>query len=229
MALLSSPTADDLLVNIRNMLNQPDATNSFWTDAELLTYVDEAVRRYYVEVVQHAEGQFNVVTDLDIVGGAETIDLPSDFFELRALYRKTSQGYDMLFYRNNLTEGYATTTASGGDLYNPYYYFRGNALVLRPIPGFDQVAGLRMEYVQFPETIVTGGDSLTSQVSPVFKDLIETYAVYKAKMKESLVSGVDTSALAKANLNDLFAVFKEVIEGRSYSPTAVKPFNPEEY
>jgi len=229
MALLSTPTADDLLVNIRNMLNQPNATNSFWTDEELLSYVNEAIRRYYVEVVQHAEGQFNVVTDLDITADTETVALPSDFFELRALYRKTSQGYDMLFYRNNLTEGYATTTASGGDLYNPYYYFRGNSLVLRPIPGFTQADGLRLEYVQFPETIVTGGDSLTSQVSPIFKDLIETYAVYKAKQKESLVSGVNTGALAKDNLNDLFASFKEVIEGRSYSPTAIKPFNPEEY
>lgn len=229
MALLSSPTADDMLVNIRNMLNQPNASNSFWTDEELLSYANEGIRRYFTECVQHAEGQFNTVTDLDVVQGQETVDLPSDFFAVRALYRLTSQGFEILRFRNNLTDGYNTTTASGGDLYLPYYYFRGNKLVLRPIPGFSQTSALHMEYVQFPETVVTGGDSLTSQIAPVFKDLIESYAVYKAKMKESLVTGVNTGALAKENLNDLFTTFKEVIEGRSYSPTAVKPFNPEEF
>ncbi len=68
---------------------------------------------------------------------------------------------------------------------------------------------------------------LTSQVSPVFKDLIETYAVYKAKTQESLVNGVALNPLIKENLSDLYTAFKEAITHRSAYPTYTYPFNPE--
>lgn len=229
MATLSAPTIEDLITNVRNMLNQPSATNSFWTDEELAVYLNEAVRRYFAEVVLHSEGQFTALTDLDITANANTVALPTDCFKIKQLWRKVSDGYEPLHYRNNLTEGMSTSGSSGGSNYRPDYYLRGNSLVLSQMPGFSETDGLRLEYVQFPETLVTGGDSLTAQVSPVFKDLIEAYAVYKAKMKESLVSGTNTTPLALQNLNDLFTAFKEAIAGRSDGPTAIKPFNPEEY
>ena len=229
MATLSAPTIEDLITNVRNMLNQPSATNSFWTDEELAVYLNEAVRRYFAEVIQHSEGQFTALDDLDIVASANTIALPSDFFKLKQVWRKVTGGYSPLHYRNNLTEGQSTTTESSGENYRPDYYLRGNSLVLSQMPGFSETDGIRVEYVQFPQTMVTGGDSLTTQVSPLFKDLIESYAVWKAKVKESLVHGTNTTALALQNLNDLYTAFKDVIPGRSDSPSAVKPFNPEEY
>lgn len=228
MATLSSPTIEDLIVNVRNMLNQPDPANSFWSDDELTAYLNEAVRRYFVEVVQHFEGQFTTTTDLNITTDTETISLPSDFFEMKALYKKVTNGYEMLHYRNQLTGGYSTQGGTAANAYFPSYYLRGNNLVLRPVPNFSETSGLKLEYVQFPETLVTGGDTLTAQISPVFRDLIEAYAVWKAKVKESLVNGSNTAALALQNLNDLFLAFKESIGQRSASPTAIRPFNPED-
>jgi hypothetical protein len=58
--------------------------------------------------------------------------------------------------------------------------------------------------------------------------VIIMYAVWKAKLKESLTNGTDTSALAKSNLNDLFTSMKETVQGRSENPTAIIPFNPED-
>ncbi len=147
---------------------------------------------------------------------------------MKGLYRKVANGYELLPYRNNISEGYSTAGATGGDAYLPYYYLRGNSLVLRPGPGFSETGGLRLEFIEFPETMITGGDSMTSQVSPIFKDLIEMYAVYKAKLTESLVTGVNTYAPALQNLNDLFTAFKEAIPQRSEGVTGVIPFNPEE-
>lgn len=229
MATLSSPDAAGLLVNVRSMLNQPDATNSTWTDDQLLVFLNEAVRRYFAELVQHCGGQFIAdPVDLDLVADTETVTLPSDFFSIRALYRKVNQGYEILAYKNNVTDGY-TTGQGGGSGYLPYYFLRGNKLVLRPTCNFNETAALRLEYVAFPTTLLSGGDSLTADVSPVFRDLIEMYAVYKAKVQESLVSGVNTYAPAKENLNDLYIIFKDAVNKRSFSPTFIQSFHPEEF
>jgi hypothetical protein len=228
MATLTAPAIDDLITDVRTTLGQPSAQNSTWTDEELTQYLNEAVRRYFVEAVKHMEGAFVTTTTLESTQDTETIALPSDFFKIKNLYIKRSQGYDILQYRNNLTAGFSTAGGTGSETYTPDYYLRGTSLVLHPTPNYTSTGGtFLLEYVQFPTTMITGGDSLTTQVSPIFKDLVVMYAVYKAKMRESLTSGVDTSALALQNLNDLFTAFKEIIGQMSANPTYVTPWNPE--
>lgn len=228
MATLSAPTIEDMITNVRYTLNQPSSTNSFWTDAELTTYLNEGVRRCYNEIIQNGEGHFATTTTLNIVADTETIALPSDCFEVKHVWRTITNGFAHLSYRNNLSEGHATNGGSGGDTYLPDYYFRANNLVLSPTPNFSQTGGLKIEYIQFPAVMVAL-DSMTTQLSPIFKDVVEAYAVYKAKLKESHTSGVNTAALAQQTLNDLFTSMKETVTGRSMAPTAIIPFNPEDY
>lgn len=227
MATLSAPTIEDLIQNVRNMLGQPSSTNSTWTDEELAVYLNEAVRRYFVEVVHGFEGEFTTTAALDITSGTDTVALPSDFFKIKAVYRKVANGYEVLPFRNHIAQGFTTSDSSSGDHYLPSYYLRNNSLVLRPQPNFTESSGLLLEYVQFPETLVTGGDQLTAQVSPIFRDLIEAYGVWKAKVKESLTNGGATATLAHQNLNDLFTAFKETVHERTASPTFITPFDPE--
>lgn len=227
MGTLSNPLLSELLVNVRLLLNQPNASNSNWTDAELTVYLNEAIRINFAELTKINEGHFLTVTDLNVTANQETVPLPSDFFAIRALYKKSNEVYIILPYRNNMTEGYSTQGGGGTDTYFPSYYIRGDNLVLRPVPNFTETASMRLEYIQFPSTLVTGTDALTDQITPVFKQVIEMYAVYKAKMKESLVTGVNTFAIAKDNLHDLESQFADVIALRSKNPTSVIPFNPE--
>lgn len=227
MGTLTSPTLTTLLGNVRNLLNQPNSSNSFWSDAELDAYINEAIRIYFAELTKINEGQFTAQTDLNITANTETVSLPSDFFSMRAVYKKVDTTWILLPYRNNITEGYSTEGGTNSVTYLPYYYFRGNSLVLRPVPQFSETSGLRVEYLQFPATLVSGSDTLTDQISPVFSQVVEMYAVYKAKMKESLVTGVNTSQLAKENLAELHKQYMDVIQMRSKNPTAIIPFNPE--
>lgn len=229
MATLSAPTLTTLLGEVRLLLNQTSATNSNWTDAELTQYINEAIRRYFAEVVQVNEGQFSAQTDLNIVTDTDTISLPADFFKVIRLYKKVSQGYEILSYRNHFDEGYSTQGGTSSNNYAPYYYFRDNSLVLRPIPNFSETAGLRLEYIQFPEVLVSGSDTMDVGISAAFRDLVVMYAVWKAKLKESLVNGVDTSALAKASVADMYQAFREAMTPRSENPTAIKPFVPENW
>jgi hypothetical protein len=115
------------------------------------------------------------------------------------------------------------------NVYQPYYYFQGNNLVLRPVPNVTAAGVLKLDYIQLPDQMVNGGDSLTNQVSPVFKQLLEMYAVYKAKLKQSMTTGVDLTAIPKANLDGIYANFKNTIYPRSAYPLFTEPFNPEIY
>ncbi len=226
MGILAAPGLDDLLVNVRTFLGQPDSTNSFWSDDELTVYLNEGIRRYFQEIIKTGGGQFVVQVDLDLVAGNELVALPADFFQAKGVYRKQTDGYLMMRWMNNLTMGYSTSQQSGNALL-PSYDFRSTNLVLRPIPGAAETAGLRMEYIAFPATLLTGGDSMTAEVSPVFRDLIECYAIYKAKLRESSVNGVNTYAPIKENLSDLMVAFRDSLARRSMNPTHTVAFNPE--
>lgn len=232
MATLASPTLGRIISNVRNMLGQPSAANSSWTDAELTEYINEAVRMYFAEVIPTCEGYFRVTTDplnnLSVVSGTDTVALPTDFFQCVALYIQRSNGWEMLEYRNNITDGYTTALGgTGSNTYSPYYFFQGNNLVLHPTPNFSATGILKLDYIQFPDQMITGGDLMTNQVSPVFKQLIEKYAIVQAKKKQSMVNGTDLTAVAKADLGDAYVSFKNTINKRSQYPEFVIPFSPE--
>lgn len=229
MATLSSPTLSKLIMNVRNMLGQPNPNNSFWTDNELTEYLNEGIRMYFAEVTKNSEGYFMPAPAyLNIVSGTEEVALPTDCFEVKALYIQRDNGWEILPYQNNVTSGFTTLgNSTGVNTYLPYYYFRGNNIVLHPTPNFSGTSVLRIDYVGFPDQMINGGDSLTNQVSPVFKQLIEMYAVYKAKMKQSMVNGVDLTAIPASNLKAIYVMFRDTINKRSDHPEYVVPFNPE--
>lgn len=238
MSTLASPTLGNLLTNVRNLLGQPNPINSTWTDFELTQYINEAIRLYFAEVVKNYEGYFTISTDpssggsgnLSYIANTDLIALPSDCFQVKCVYISRPQGWSLLEYRNDLTHGYWTNAGNGDpNIYQPYYFFQGNNLVLRPVPNVSATAAIKLDYIQMPDQLVNGGDSLTAHISPVFKQLLEMYAVYKAKMKQSMVSGTDLTSLPKSNLETIYANFKNTIMPRSAYPLYTEPFNPEIY
>lgn len=226
MATLSPPTLARLIKEARITLNQRDPNNSFWADDELTMYINDAIRQYFVVLNDVAEGQFDVKVALDLVSGQEVVTLPTDLFEIRAVYHVTNGCNQILKYYNNVSGSYSTGDNSSSEVYTPYYFLRGNDLVLRPAPNFSQVGALSLEYTAMPDTLITGLDTLTSKISPVFKELVVKYCVYQAKIKESSVLGGNTYQAVETHLADLFKIFKETVGGRSKYPQFVVPFNP---
>lgn len=226
MATLTLPTLDRLLKETRVFLGQENAANSTWSDAELTMYLNDAFRVYFLEVSERAEGQFDTQTTLDIVSGVEVVDLPSDCFKVKVLWKIANQQDIILSYKNNLSYSRDNLPDQNPDTYEPYYYFRGNAIILNPTPSFTQADGLRLEYTQFPEQMIYSGDVISAGFSPVFKEMLVMYAVYKAKVKESLVTGTNTYEAVKEHLTDLYTIFKEDVGLRSKYPQFIKPFIP---
>lgn len=227
MATLSSPSLGKLLTNVRNFLNSPNSANSFWSDQELTEYLNQGVQRYFVEVSNNNEGQFITKTSLDIVSGAQTIALPTDCFIIKAVRKIVSTGAVALQHIPDQTLSYDNNGGSGSESYFPSYTFRGNNLVLSPTPGYSETGGIELEYMQFPGTLQDASDTLTAQVPPIFKELLEMYAVYKAKLKESLSNGVALDTRVQTLVDSLYHSMQDALRSRSMQPTFIKPFNPE--
>lgn len=226
MALLQQPTLERLLKETRVFLGQLKEDNSFWKNDELTIYINDGIRHYFTVIAEGGDGQFDTSVTLDLVNGQEEVALPTNCYEVRTLYIKQTDRNALLRYDNNLTDSYSTRNNSSGNNYQPSYYFRGEALVLRPLPNFDSPAALILEYTQFPETLITGGDVLTRGISPIFKELVVKYAVYQARLRESSVKGGDTFLPVERHLADLFQNFKSVVNSRTKYPVYIKPFNP---
>jgi hypothetical protein len=226
MATLAAPTLQKLIRETRIFLNQLDPNSSFWSDEELTNYANDGVSQFFQIINDEAEGQFDTTASLDLVAGQDTVSLPSDCFEVRSIYVVQSGQNVMCPYKNNVTDGYMTTGTNTSSTYTPYYYFRSGNIVLRPIPQYSQTGGLLVEYTQFPQSLITGGDSLTSGISPVFKELVVKYICYQAKLKEASVMGGDSHRAIEAHLAALLMQFKQSISGRSKYPQFVIPFEP---
>lgn len=210
----------------RLLLRQPKSENSRWSDAEIASYLNDGIQKYFLHINEVGEGQFDKTVDLDLVANTETVALPTDFYSVKALYRKQGTARQILRYNNNIIGSYDTTGASGTS-YTPQYYFRVNNLVLRPIPGASETGGLVLEYTSFPEVLLYGGDSLTAGISPLFKELCVVYAAYKCKITDdSTSSGNQTRQALKEHLSDLFEQFKHQVVERSKYPNFITPFNP---
>lgn len=228
MATLTVPTAENLLRNVRIILKQPKAENSNWSDTELIKYLNDGIKKFFLVLNQDGEGQFDKATNLDVVNNVETVALPSDFFSCKALYSIQNNYNRILRYEPNIVKSYVTTPMSGPNFYEPIYYFRGTSLVLRPIPAFTTTGGtgLYLEYTAWPTTLVVGADTLPSGISPMFNELTEMYAVYKAKISMDLTNGGNTRAAAEKHLGDLYANFLEQVTGLSKYPLCITPWNP---
>lgn len=223
---LSSPTLGRLITNVRSMLNQPNAANSTWSDSQLTLWINQGVQRYFGEVVQNVEGHWTKTTTLNVVSGVETIALPSDFFEVKGIWRVTPTGRIPLPYQNNLTDSVVTTSGESGESYLPSYSFIENSIKLNPVPSSSETGALFIEYIYFPETMINAGDTMSANVAPIFSELVEMYAVYKAKTQESLVNGSNMATLANENLAALHNQFVHLIKNRSKNPQFIKPWSP---
>lgn len=216
-----------LIRDARILLNQPKPENSRFSDAELTGYANDALQQVFHTVNEAGEGQFDKTANLDITQNVETISLPVDCFSIKALFKVQGTINRRLEYHQNILNDYDNTpSSSGSSSYEPYYYFRGNSLVLRPIPGFTQTAGLVMEYTAYPQLLVYGGDSLDAGMSPLFKELIVSYIVSKAKFKDDLSGNGQGYALASSRMVDLFKQFRHQLMERSKAPQYINTFEP---
>jgi hypothetical protein len=228
MSQVIAPKLERIIKNVRMMLNQPKAENSRFSDAELTQWANDAIQQIFLTINEAGEGQFDAITSLNVTNAVETVALPSDCFAVKAVWWTQSNIKRRLEYRQNTLMDYdMTNTNSGQTTYEPYYYFRGNSLVLRPIPGFTSTdSPLTVEYTAYPQVLVYGGDTMDSGISPLFRELIESYVIAKAKFRDDLSGMGQGYELANSRMVDLFHQFRHQVIERSKAPQYITPFEP---
>lgn len=227
MATLVAPTLEKLVREARILLRQPKAENSRFTDNELINYANDALQQIFLTVNEASEGQFDKTATLDIVNAVETVALPADCFAIRGVWKLQNTIWRRLEYKQNIMMDFdVTATNSGSTTYEPYYYLRGNNLVLRPIPGFSEAASLKIEYTAYPSVLVSGADTMDAGISPLFKELIVMYIVAKAKLTDDLNGGGQGYQLAASHRDDLFRQFKHQLMERAKAPQYITVFEP---
>lgn len=227
MAAVVAPTLERIIRDVRVRLNQPKQENSRWSDTELTEYINEALQQMFLTINEYSEGQFDKSTSLNIVNVTETVALPTDCFAIRGVWKVQGTINRRLEYRQNILEDFGNSSSTNGQAnYEPYYYLRGNNLVLRPIPGFSETNGLLIEYTGYPNVLVFGGDTLDSGISPLFKQLLVAYAVTEAKRKDDLVTNGNSRTAAESHLADLWKNFKHQISERSKAPQFITAYEP---
>lgn len=227
MAQVIAPALERLVRDARILLNQPKAENSRFSDSELTGWANDAIQQIFLDVNEVGEGQFDKTANLDILNATETVALPPDCFAVKAVFKVQNTIMRRLEYRQNITMDYdSSATNSGATTYEPYYYFRGNNLVLRPIPGFAETGGLTMEYTAYPNVLVFNGDIMDSGISPLFKELIVSYVVAKAKFRDDLSGLGQGYNMANERMVDLFRQFKHQLMERSKAPQYITPYEP---
>lgn len=237
MSAVVAPTLERIIRDSRILLRQQKAENSRFTDSELTGYANDAIQQIFHAVNELSEGQFDKSTadvgnvsypGLNITANLETVSLPSDCFAIRGVWFKQGTMNRRLEYRQNILMDVDTSgTNTGQTTYEPYYYLRANKLVLRPIPGFTSTDNpITIEYTAYPDVLVYGGDIMTSGISPLFKELIESYVVAKAKLADSLSGGGQGYELANSRMVDLFKQFRHQLSERSKAPQYISPYEP---
>lgn len=222
------PTLERILRDTRVLLGQPKAENSRWSDEELISYGNDIVQQIFAETDKYSEGQFDKTSFIDCAANVETIPLPIDCYKLRGVWYNSGTIWRRLEYRQNIMADFSTTdtTASGAN-YEPYYYFQRNNVVLRPMPGFTSTnQPFRFDYTAYPQILVYGTDTMDTGISTIFKEMVVMYMVYKAKLKDDLTSGSDTSGKAGDLFSSLFKQFKQQVSERSKAPQYVSVYEP---
>jgi hypothetical protein len=213
-----------MLAEIRLILHEPVAANSFWTDPELLMYFNMSIDKRVMELADAHEGWVTDGYTADLVAGQNSYTLPEGCGRVKRVLIVRTSGSTVvetpLIRNQKWSERAVTTNVSGTDCL-PTYRLMGEMLYLDPPYGKAITGGLKIEAETAPARLTAGASTLPQR----FPDIMETVLEYdtcllalaaegsQGELPEGHVHHIRTEA-AKVD-----RLFKEYIEGRTQGRT----------
>jgi len=207
----------------RARLKLDEASAKFWTDAELLNYINKGYYYYWQWMIQAQHPLTLKPTTLDTTAGTATVALPSDFIAVRLLEYVYSDRTEPLVYRERYDEASYTNLSSADNTSVYTYRIEGSNLVLEPTPQTTTTSGiLKMIYYYLPDELGTGD---TPTIPAMYHNLLIDYCVVQGKRKEEAEGGGGTDiGVFMRDLMESEQSFKEMIERSSYQRIYVQHF-----
>lgn len=185
----------ELISDARRKLNDgTDGSTSYWSDADMLAYLQESFDELEMMLLANHEGYNTTVYDADIVQGQRDYPLPEEVTTVKRVFYVRSGGKVALEEDRQHYGYYLDDDTTGEPL---TYRLVDNAVVLYPTPGNNVTGGLSVE-----ADISADRLSLTSKLPDSFPPQSETYLITCTAIKALEAQSVD-SDLANSQLEAL--------------------------
>lgn len=225
-------TVQDLIDEIRSDLDEAVDTGinetNFWTDAELVTWMNKGIRKvwqkareakenWFVRKLRSTDPKLTIYgraydpSQMQLVSDTREIKLPPDLFELRLMEPITSSSIDerddsVQFYFGNLSDqSYRALSRSVGPAQGGRYeceiIFRTTGPVCTFVPqiALTDPMDVMIEYVAAPRKLAQTDTFENTGLNDFMLDAIQAYVVYRARKKEGASKELDT---ARADFGD---------------------------
>lgn len=174
--ILTAQQIVDTAIDLADMRYSKFVDQSDTTDSELLRYLNIAYRDFYNTVLQANNQYFTTNATINVVGGQDEYNLPSDFYKLDGVDLQVSADGRyltlrpfMFAERNKFRAGLAFTNSPYGQVFK--YLLVGNKIRFLPLPSMNST--VQLWYTPNPTKITSlsqnievmvGGDEYISLV-----------------------------------------------------------------
>lgn len=202
-----------------------ESEESYWTDAELTDYINEAYYYYWEWLLNARDNRSLKSTTLDIVAGTAEIALPSDFVVARLVEKvEDNSTYPIKWF-----ERFDEPNYTAGVSYSNYYpdftiRFVGSNVVLEPTPNTSQTGGIKLTYYFHPTELSDDTDIPDAGFSPLYHSLLPFKAAVYAKTKEEAYGGGAPVGSWEYICQQKEQQFKASIEMPSVQRVCARPF-----
>jgi hypothetical protein len=217
---------------VRTLLRETTAADSYWSDAELLIYANLCQDIRATQMLEAHEGWFTDRFEDDLVANQGEYTLPEGTDRVkRVLLKWSDTGLEVPLIRNERWSDSVTNNAGGsvavlgGTL--PTYRLVGEVLLLEPAPTEARTDGLVAEIESLPARITGDASKFDLKYPSMFETLI-TFDIWDMALGvEDAQGNVDTTV--RGRLQTLHAkmehAFSEAIQQRSFGRTFGRPYN----
>jgi len=180
----------------------PNDSSSFFTDSEMLTWLNWAQREYQNKLVQAHEQWFVTATSINIIAGSEEYDMPCASLKIVRVedIRDTSAPVEIYPITFNEKDKYSyfeqLSGANIGSIVNQYA-MRGNKFVFRPRPTTSMNSAVRVYYVRRVDDLVTASD--ISDIPLEYHELLVWSVVENGMIKQEATAEAMATVLARRN------------------------------
>lgn len=185
-------TYSDIITDVRRKLNEPTASESFWTDADLLQYLQEAKDLREAELLGHHEGYNTKIFKADLVAGQRSYELPEEVTVVQRVW-STQVGEKVLLDEDRQHYGsYELDSVQG---VTTSFRLSDNHILLHPTPSDSTTDGLIIE-ADISDDRVTLQGKLPDSWPPQLESLLTFDTAIAAIEMQGVAADVENSALA---------------------------------
>lgn len=172
------PAVSDILTDVRYEI--ADTAKTEYSDAELFSYVNEAIRRivarvarewpkFWMNTGENYRAVYNIVAD------QASYRVPGDYYLMLEVHLTDSTGNTQELDPISLNRSYDSDEDNG-------YTLRGRRIYLYPVPDTAVTSGLELYYISKPANVTALADTLW--LAEWFYDTIKEYVVLKCKARQ---------------------------------------------